>query len=134
MSGRPPAFYLPQGETTLGQLAELKGHGYANAKQPDDNELDAWMSEIRFRAITQIGKISRELEKNERARTDLHFTGEKQTKTQQLADTGISTSTANKYERPAPVDSSPQPVREHTRPTQALKGFCCRAGVDTRRP
>jgi hypothetical protein len=40
------------------------------AKQRDDHELDAWMSEIRLRAITQIGKISRELEKAERVRTD----------------------------------------------------------------
>ena len=29
----------------------------------DDPELDRWMSEIRLRAIAQIGKISRELEK-----------------------------------------------------------------------
>jgi hypothetical protein len=57
------------------------------------------MSEIRLRAIAQIGKISRELEKNERARTDLHPTSEKQTKAQQLAEAGISTSTANRYEQ-----------------------------------
>ena len=29
----------------------------------DDPELDRWMSEISLRAIAQIGKISRELEK-----------------------------------------------------------------------
>ena len=29
------------------------------AKQRDDPELDRWMSEIRLRAIAQIGKISR---------------------------------------------------------------------------
>ena len=33
------------------------------AKQRDDPELDRWMSEIRLRAIAQIGKLSRELEK-----------------------------------------------------------------------
>jgi hypothetical protein len=33
------------------------------AKQRDDHELDLWMSEIRLRAIAQIGKISKELEK-----------------------------------------------------------------------
>ena len=59
------------------------------AKERDDHELDAWMSEIRLRAIARIGQISRELEKNERARTDLHNTGVKQTKTEQLAAAGL---------------------------------------------
>jgi hypothetical protein len=31
---------LPQGETTLGQLVELKGHDYADAKARNDPELD----------------------------------------------------------------------------------------------
>ena len=38
--GRPPAFYFAARETTLGQLVELKGHGYADAKARNDPELD----------------------------------------------------------------------------------------------
>jgi hypothetical protein len=57
------------------------------------------MSEIRLRAITQIDRISRELEKAERARTDLHPTDRKQTKEEQLEAAGISTTTAHRYEQ-----------------------------------
>ena len=56
------------------------------AKQCDDSELDLWMSQIRLRAIAQIGKISRELEKLERTRTDLQDSAVSQTKTKQLED------------------------------------------------
>ena len=37
----------------------------SHAKQRNDPELDGWMSEIRLRAIAQIGKISLEFEKAE---------------------------------------------------------------------
>jgi hypothetical protein len=46
----------------------------------------------------QGGEISRELETAERARTDLLPNGGKQTKAKALADAGISTSTANRFE------------------------------------
>jgi hypothetical protein len=42
------------------------------------------MSEIKLRAAQRIGQLSRELEKVERSRTDLHPTHGKQTKTEQL--------------------------------------------------
>ena len=54
--------------------------------------------DIPRRAEIRIGELSRELEKNERVRTDLHPTAGKQTKTEALADAGISTSTAHRYE------------------------------------
>jgi hypothetical protein len=47
--------------------------------------------QIRLRAIAQIAKLSRELEKNERARTDLYNAGVMQTKTEQLDDAGLKT-------------------------------------------
>ena len=49
-------------------------------------------------AVRRIGEISRELEKAERARTDLHPTAGKQTKAAALAEAGISTSAAHRYE------------------------------------
>jgi hypothetical protein len=70
------------------------------AKQRDDPELDRWMSEIRLRAIAQIGKISKELEKAEYTKghgTVIPSSGKY--KAEQLAEAGISTSTANRYEQ-----------------------------------
>jgi hypothetical protein len=72
--------------------------------------LDVWMSEIRLRAVIRIAEISRQLEKNERARTDLHPTDGKQTKEQQLAQAGISTSTANRYEELSAYTEETHPI------------------------
>src|ERR1700751_1477452 len=55
--------------------------------------------ETRLRACQRIGEISRDPATNERARTDLHPSDGKQTKTQQLAEADISTSTAQRYEQ-----------------------------------
>ena len=52
-----------------------------------------------MRASIRIGEISRELDKAERVRTDLHPSDGRQTKTEQLEAAGISTSTANRYEQ-----------------------------------
>ncbi len=57
------------------------------------------MSQIRLRAIAQIGKISRELDKAKYDKghgTVIPASGKY--KEQQLADAGLSTSTANRYE------------------------------------
>jgi hypothetical protein len=64
----------------------------------EDCELDLWMSEIQLRACQRIGQLLGELETMERARTDLHPTNGKQTKAEALADAGLSTSTAHRYE------------------------------------
>ena len=53
------------------------------------------MSEIKLRAIAQIGKLSRELEKAEPNKGHGIATGD-QTKEQQLALTGIATTTAHR--------------------------------------
>jgi hypothetical protein len=55
------------------------------------------MSDIRLRAITQIGKISRELEKTQGTRTELLPTERKKSKEEQLEAAGISTSTAKSF-------------------------------------
>jgi hypothetical protein len=52
-----------------------------------------------LRATQRIGELSRELEKNERARTDLRLNGETQTKSEQLTASGISRATAHRYEQ-----------------------------------
>src|SRR4030095_13081315 len=68
------------------------------AKQRDDYEVAAWMSEIRLRAMTRIGELSRELGKAEQSKGGRHPTSGKPTKTEQLLDAGISTSAAQRYE------------------------------------
>jgi hypothetical protein len=46
----------------------------------------------------RIDEISRELEKTQGARTELHPNDGQKSKAEQLASAGISTSTANRYE------------------------------------
>jgi hypothetical protein len=63
---------------------------------------DAWerkLAEIRLRAIRKIGELSRELEKKERARTNLHPNDREQTKAESLKQAGIPLSTAHDYEK-----------------------------------
>jgi hypothetical protein len=56
-------------------------------------------AEIRLRAIAQIGKLSRELEKAQGSRTELPSTDAKKlTKAQQLDAAGLKARTANRYE------------------------------------
>ena len=71
------------------------------------------MGEIRLRAITQIGKISRKLEKAKPNKGHGVLAGEK-TKEQQLTDAGISVPTANRYEELAAPSSSHQWENEGT--------------------
>ena len=60
---------------------------------------DEAIDEIRLRAIRNIGELSRELEKAPPIRGDLlPVDGKKMTKEQRLADVGISTSAAQRYE------------------------------------
>jgi hypothetical protein len=57
------------------------------------------MSEIRLRAIAQIGKISRELEKAEQSKGGRHDTADAPTKTKQIEAAGIIVPTAHRYEQ-----------------------------------
>jgi N6-adenosine-specific RNA methylase IME4 len=85
----------------------------AYARQRDDKELEAWVAEIKCRATIQIGRLSRELDKAERTRTDLHPASRKQTKTAALDEAGISTSSAHEYEQLADADDL-EPTRAET--------------------
>ena len=83
------------------------------AKQRDDTELDLWMSEIKLRAVAQIAKLSRELEKAEFAHDEkgrLHRSDTSvrtATKEQQLRDVGLEVRAVNRYEQlAAPVTLS----------------------------
>jgi hypothetical protein len=55
----------------------------------------------------RIGETSLGLETAERSRTDLHPFDGMQTKTKALADAGITTSTANRYEQIADLYQGP---------------------------
>ena len=55
---------------------------------------------IRLRAIAQIGKLARELETAERARTDLHPTAGKQTKATDLNFPPVGSSRKSNLRRP----------------------------------
>ena len=75
----------------------------AYARQRDDNELDAWMSEIRLRASIRIGELVRELEPAKTIRTkkaaNVRLPAGRTSKTAAIADAGLSRSTANDYEK-----------------------------------
>jgi hypothetical protein len=56
------------------------------------------LPKIKLRACIKIGDLSRELETNERVRTDLRDTSDVQTKTETLEAAGINIRTAERYE------------------------------------
>jgi hypothetical protein len=76
----------------------------AYARQRDDRDLEVWVREIHLRACVRIGELSRELERAEpggaidgkRGGSKIPPVGI--SKTQALADAGIPTSTAHRYE------------------------------------
>ena len=83
------------------------------AKQRHDPELQKWMSQIRLRAIAQIGKISRELEKAKPKDADPKLVpagGKHLDKAEQLADAGLSTTTAHRYEELAAPNAQLAPA------------------------
>jgi hypothetical protein len=85
------------------EAAELRDKAAAMAlyaRQRDDKELAVWVSEIHLRACVRIGELSRELESAQGRRDPetgrlVPASGKK---AEALADAGISTSTANRYE------------------------------------
>lgn len=76
------------------------------AKQAQDTELEQWAAEIKLRAQRAIGEISAALEK-QKNQAALPSGGK--SKSEALADAGISTSTANRYEKLAAI---PEPLIE----------------------
>lgn len=76
------------------------------AKQAQDTELEQWAAEIKLRAQRAIGEISAALEK-QKNQAALPTGGKSKSET--LADAGISTSTANRYEKLAAI---PEPMIE----------------------
>lgn len=77
------------------------------AKQAQDTELEQWAAEIKLRAQRAIGELSAALE-TQKGGFGIVPTGGKH-KAEVLADAGISTSAANRYEKLAAV---PEPVIE----------------------
>jgi len=67
------------------------------------------LAEIRLRAVAQIGRISRELQKAQTIRveggTDLRLASGGKSKTEQLKEAGLSVRTANRYEQLAAPDA-----------------------------
>ena len=70
------------------------------AKQANDTELEQWAAEIKLRAQRAIGEISAGLEK-QKNQAALPSGGK--SKNEALKDAGISTSTANRYEKLASI-------------------------------
>lgn len=75
----------------------------AYARQRDDRDLEVWVREIHLRACVRIGELSRELERADHggAGGGSKFPAMGISKAQALADAGISTSTAHRYEEMA---------------------------------
>ena len=95
-------------------------------KLRNDPELDRWMSEIRLRAVAQIGKLSRELEK---AKNQSALPSGGKSKEEQLAAAGISTSTANRYEELAAPEEQLAPAFE-----SAMENYFATAAVENKEP
>ncbi len=72
----------------------------AYARQRDDRDLEVWVREIHLRACVRIGELSRELERADHGGSGggSKFPALGTSKAQALADAGLSTSTAHRYE------------------------------------
>ena len=70
------------------------------ARQTKDAEMEAWVAEIKLRAMRRIGELSAELENTQGKRTDtLLPTSGKKSKAEALKDAGISKSSADRCEK-----------------------------------
>ena len=100
------ARYALQEARSVDEVKDVKDKAEAlrlYARQAHDKDMEIWTAEIKLRAVRRLGELSAALETNERARVDLRLNGETQTKTQALADAGISKPTANRYEQVAAI-------------------------------
>jgi hypothetical protein len=74
----------------------------AYARQRDDRELEVWVREIHLRACVRIGELSRDLDQAQTVRqadgATVRLPPGGKSKAEALADAGISTSTAQRYE------------------------------------
>lgn len=71
----------------------------AYARQRDDRDLEVWVREIQLRACVRIGELSRDIDRAEPSNghgAGLPTGGK--TKAEALADAGLTTSTAHRYE------------------------------------
>ncbi len=73
----------------------------AYARQRDDNDMECWVREIHLRACVRIGELVRELDTAQGERTDLTSSqrGDEVSKSQALADAGLSKSSAHRMEQ-----------------------------------
>jgi hypothetical protein len=82
----------------------------AYARQRDDRDLEVWVREIHLRACVRIGELSRDIEGVERRRGEhgrlLPTDGNQVTKAQALAEAGLSTTAAARYEELAGVSAT----------------------------
>lgn len=74
----------------------------AYARQRDDRDLEVWVREIHLRACVRIGELSRDLDQAQTVRNadgaTVRLPAGGKSKAAALADAGISTSTAQRYE------------------------------------
>ena len=74
----------------------------AYARQRDDRDLEVWVREIHLRACVRIGELSRDLDQAQTVRqaegATVRLPAGGKSKAAALADAGISTSTAQRYE------------------------------------
>ncbi len=74
----------------------------AYARQRDDRDLEVWVREIHLRACVRIGVLSRDLDQAQTVRqadgATVRLPAGGKSKAEALADAGISTSTAQRYE------------------------------------
>jgi hypothetical protein len=74
----------------------------AYSRQRDDRELEVWVREIHLRACVRIGELSRDLDQAQTVRqadgATVRLPAGGKSKAEALADAGISTSTAQRYE------------------------------------
>jgi N6-adenosine-specific RNA methylase IME4 len=76
----------------------------AYAKQRHDPDLEMWMGEIKVRAVARIGQLSRELDTSKGGSNPLATLPiDGKSKSAVLAEAGISTSAAGRYEEAASV-------------------------------
>ncbi len=70
--------------------------------------MEVQVAEIKLRALRRMGELSKALEKAQGERTDieLHPSGGKKSKTDQLSEAGVSTSSAGRAEQLADVPAN----------------------------
>ena len=100
-STKPPDSALAEA-TRIDEAKDIRDKAEAleaYARQKNDIEMERWVAEIKLRAFTRIGEISRELEKAEAHVGKICLPDSGKSKAQTLNAAGISTSTAHRAEK-----------------------------------